>query len=113
MNKSKINKKAINRNALAKEVLHITQTMLDKARAGHWQDLADMEIIRKHCLDEYFAGEVDHDHAQEAEIMIKAVLTADKELIEIVAELKKVYIKEHSSLKEGHVATKAYQVNQG
>jgi len=44
--------------------------------------------------------------------MVQDVLVADKQLIELVNEIKKRYSQEHSSLKEGHKATSAYQVNQ-
>jgi len=102
----------MDKDSLVKEVMNITRGMLDDAKAGKWDHLSVMESRRKEWLEEYFVGPVERDHAAQAAELVQNVLTADKELIDLVNEIKKRYSQEHSSLKEGHKATVAYQVNQ-
>lgn len=102
----------MDKDSLVNKVMKITHTMLQEAKMGNWDELSVMEARRKKWLEEYFAESVENNCAKQAAEMVQNVLAADKELIGLVNEIKKQYSQEHSSLKEGHKATVAYQVNQ-
>jgi len=102
----------MDKDSLVQEIMKITQAMLNEARMDNWAEIAKMETDRKVYLDDYFQETVDNTHAEQAANLVQDVLEADKKLIDLVNEMKNKFSQEHSTLKEGHKATQAYQVNQ-
>lgn len=102
----------MDKDSLVQKIMTITEAMLKEARLNNWTDIAKMETDRKVYLNDYFQEAVDNAHAEQAANLVQDVLEADKKLIDLVNEVKNKFSQEHSTLKEGHKATQAYQVNQ-
>ncbi len=97
------------REQLVRELLDLTRTMLDLARAGDWALLAAKEDERQRLARDLFATPVPPEAAPVVADCVRQVLSLDQELLQLTEAGREEAAKALKESQKGQQAAAAYR----
>jgi len=89
-------------------ILNLTDSMLDQAKQGNWENLSEIEIERREHLEKFFTVETSSDEVVLVRQAIEYIMNIDEKIIQIGEKSKRLLIDERNNLSKGQSASKAY-----
>ena len=94
---------------LLAEVVKLTKDMLSLARAGDWDEVAELELIRRDALGQCFDRPIlDHDSSLIAEALA-VILHLNEELMSVLTIAREQTQEDSLIYRKGRVAVAQYQ----
>ncbi len=91
-----------------KQIILLSQTMLEKARDESWDEIFVLEKTRGELLDSFLSSVVKPEYSQEVAAGIKTVIEIDKDIMAL-GQLKKLDLAQMlQTMGQGIKAVKAY-----
>ena len=75
--------------SLLADVLLMSESMLSKARDGHWEDVTEIERLRSLALSKCFAQSVPESQSEVFSVALAAMLHMNEEVISLLEAAKK------------------------
>lgn len=99
----------INDNLQITDLIKLTQSMLDKAEAGIWEDVISLESERRKQMDTYFSTEKNRsDDIAAIRVGIETIQKLDEQLMLLGRNQKKELSQALQELGQGKKAVQAY-----
>lgn len=89
-------------------ILGMSEAMLELARSEEWEQLAQLESLRRHHYEYFFDTTPGDEEAVWIKQGIERLLEIDKKLIEVSEAAKQAIADSSKNLAKGQSATKAY-----
>ncbi len=98
----------IKRQRSLDELVEITESILDLARAGDWSAAVDCQRERRQKLEVFFASPPDQSEANAVATVTQAILDIDAKVTDILHNQRRQMLEDAGRTREGHVAVSAY-----
>jgi hypothetical protein len=94
-------------------IVEYSHAMLERAAAGHWAEVMDLDAKRQEIIFEFFSRTANADEASWVADGIQTVLGIDKELVKLGKQQMKHVAGEIRDLNTGKRAHRAYNATKG
>lgn len=103
----------IARESAWERILDLTRIIRDKAAAGQWEECAALDSERLERLESFFSTPPGSGLARRVSEDILYILESDRQVEELVRQMRTAFDDELRSLRRGHKAANAYLEQSG
>lgn len=98
-----------NANLQISDLIQLSQSMLEKAEAGIWEDVISLEAERRQKMDAYFSADAEIlDDTAAIKVGIETIQKLDDKLIQLGQNQKKELFQVLQEFDQGKKAVQAY-----
>ena len=89
-------------------IVDLSRTMLDEARAGHWERVSELQSARQHQLESFFSDAVPVELAGVVSDGVRTILELDRELMSVTRQDMQQLSGSPDRVRTGRRAQRAY-----
>ena len=92
-------------------IMAFSAKMLDVSRDANWEQLQNMDVLRRQLMECFFEVQPEGDFAEQVKRDSQQILKADQAIVDLVKAARDMIPQQVNKLNQGRKAAAAYQEN--